>query len=105
MPQRDEVDEMVGMEMADDDGVEQARVEQPGEPRERALAEIEQETRFPGAEQVGRPGRAEPVRVGGTCPDDVEPHRAYGRALEAGFDVIPGPLGWRWSVAWGLGVL
>jgi hypothetical protein len=40
MAERHEVDEVVGMEMADDDGVERAWLDLRGQPRERALSQV-----------------------------------------------------------------
>ena len=39
--ERHEVDEVVGMEMAHDDGIELARLDRAGQVRERTLAEVE----------------------------------------------------------------
>ncbi len=75
--QRDEVDEVVRVEVADDDRVERARVDVTGQPREGALAEVEDEARAVEAEQVGGAGRAGPVRVGRARTDDVEAHGCY----------------------------
>jgi hypothetical protein len=43
--ERDQVDEVVGMEMADDDRIQVARLRRRHEARERALAELEEDSR------------------------------------------------------------
>ena len=72
------VDEVVRMEVADHDGGHVGRIHQPSEPRERALAEVEEQRGTTLPQQVGRPRCAWSVRVGRTRPDDVESHRRYG---------------------------
>ena len=64
MAEGDQVDEVVGMEVADDDGVEISRIELARESRKRSLAEVEQDRRRAAPDQVCGPGRAESIRVG-----------------------------------------
>ena len=73
MAQRHEVDEMVGMEVADQDGVEGTRIQQAGQPRQRPLAEIEQDRSPVVPDEVGGTSRAWSVGEGGAGADHVQP--------------------------------
>ena len=66
---------MVRVQVADDDRIEVRRVEQPGEPGERALPEVEQEGALAVRQEVGRAGRPGAVRVRGPGADDREDPR------------------------------
>ncbi len=79
VPQRDEIDEVVRMEMADEDCREVARLELSHEARERALAQIEQDRGRAGADQVGGASRSGSIRVGGTRPQDGQLHECPDR--------------------------
>ncbi len=75
--ERYEVDEVVGMEVADDDRVEVGRIEEPSQPGERAVAEVEQKARSLVTDQIAGSGRAGPIGVGRPRADNAEPHRGY----------------------------
>jgi hypothetical protein len=70
MAQGDQIDEVIRVEMADGDQIEGGRVEGRREPREAALAEVEDERRPARPDEVGRAGRADPVGVGRPCAKD-----------------------------------
>jgi hypothetical protein len=53
MAQRDKIDEMVRMKVAHENQVQGTRIQEPGESRKRALAEIEQDRGLPVPDQVG----------------------------------------------------
>ncbi len=74
----DKVDEVVGVEVADDDGLELGRIDQPGQPREGALPEVEHEIRPCVTQQVRGPRGAWPIRVRRSGADDIKPHRPTG---------------------------
>ena len=67
---------MVRMQVADEHGIEAGRVQQPGEPGERALAKVEQEGTVAAGQEVGRARRAGTVRVCRPGADDREIQRA-----------------------------
>ncbi len=73
-PERDQVDEVVRVQVADDHGIEVRGVQQPREPAERALAQVEQEGAVAAGQEVGRAGRPGAVRVRGSGADDREVH-------------------------------
>ena len=75
-PERDQVHEVVRMQMADDDRIEVRRVQQPRQPRERALAQVQEEGTLAVRQQIRRTGRAGAVRVRGSGADDREVHGA-----------------------------
>ena len=75
-PERDQVDEVVRVQVADDDRIEVRRVQHPGEPGERALAQVEQEGALAVRQEIGRAGRPGAVRVRGSGADDREIHGA-----------------------------
>src|SRR3954454_20448312 len=54
--QRDQIDEMVRVEVAHQDGVELAWLDRGGEPRERPLAQVEQDVRRRRLDEVRGPG-------------------------------------------------
>src|SRR6185436_13588165 len=47
VPQRHEIDEVVGVEVAHDDRVEGARLDRRGQARKRALPEVQEDRRLP----------------------------------------------------------
>ena len=75
MAQGDEIDEVIGMEMADDDRVERGRIERVREPGERSLTEVEEHARITVAEQVRGTGGTGSIGVCGPRTDHVEVHR------------------------------
>ena len=62
-----------GMEVADHDGVEGARIQQAGQPGQRTLPEIEQDRGLVVPDEVGGARRAWSVGEGGAGADDVQP--------------------------------
>ena len=58
--ERDEIDEVIGMEVADDDRPEGARLERSGQVRERPLAEIEHDRVVAGPDEIGGADGARP---------------------------------------------
>jgi hypothetical protein len=72
MAKRDEVDEVVGMEVADQDRVQRARLDRADQAREGALAEVEQDRGRPAANEVGGARGAGSIGPGGAGAEDVE---------------------------------
>ena len=72
VPQRHEVDEVIRMQVADDNGVERARLDRSREPRKRALAQIEQEVGRGGPDEICGARRAWAIGVGGSGAEDAE---------------------------------
>jgi hypothetical protein len=68
----DQVDEMVGMKMADQDRVERARLDLCSQPRERALPKVEHDRGGSRSQEVGRAGGTRPICVCGSGAQDVE---------------------------------
>ena len=103
MAQRDEVDEVVRVEMADDDRIERGRIERVREAGERTLAEVEEHARIIVAEQVRSAGGTGSIGVRRPRTDHVEVHRGdqvppdlgpVGLSVgSVGGSVLPAPLG------------
>ena len=79
-----EVDEVVRVQVADDDGLEGARIDAPGDPGEASLAQVQADPAPVVLDHVGARRRAGAVRVGGAGSDDEEVHGS------AGYRVRPG---------------
>src|SRR6188472_83108 len=75
MAQGDEIDEVIGMEMADDDRVERGRIERVRKSGERSLTEVEEHARITVTEQVRGTGGTGSISVCGPRTDHVEVHR------------------------------
>jgi hypothetical protein len=83
-----QIDEMVGVEVADDDCVEATRVDRRRKPCERSLAQIEQDAGIAEPDQVGRARRTWSVGIRRPGTDHIE--------LDQGAQVPPsfaGPAG------------
>ena len=72
MAQRHEVDEVIGVEVADDDRIDGRRIDQPGQPRERALAEVEQKARAIGSQKIGGASGPRSIGIRRTGPDHAQ---------------------------------
>ena len=70
MPEGNQVDEVVGMEVADQDRVERAGFDSTDETRERALTQVEKDRGRAAPDEIGRPGRVGPIRPRGACAQD-----------------------------------
>jgi HKD family nuclease len=101
--QRNEIDEVVRMEMADNDRVERRRIERFRKPGERALAEVEEHARITVAEQVRSARGTGSIGVRGPRTDHIEVHRGDQDPPDlgpvdlsvgcVGGSVLPAPLG------------
>ena len=75
VPQGHQVDVVIGMEVADQDGAQAGRLAQAGQVGEAAVAQVEQDRLSSVFDEVAR--RADPAPcVGRPGPDDGQPHRA-----------------------------
>ncbi len=81
VPERDQVDEVVRVQMAHDDAEERAGFELARQGGEHPLTQIEDEGFAPGLEQVGRPERSGPVRVRGAGAEHRQLHAGPGRVV------------------------
>jgi hypothetical protein len=63
MPQRDEIDEVIRVEMTDEDGIEGARLDLGRQPWKGTLPEVEQDGGPVVADQVRGASRTDPIRV------------------------------------------
>jgi hypothetical protein len=70
--ERDEVDEVIRMEVADRDEVNRARLQRGGELGKAALADVEQERSPTVTNEVRRARGSGPIRVGRTGAKDEE---------------------------------
>jgi hypothetical protein len=76
MPERDEVDEVVGVEMAHHDRGQRARLELRGQARKGALAQIEEDRGCRCPDEVGGARGALSVGVGRACAEHVHDEAA-----------------------------
>jgi hypothetical protein len=74
MAKGDQIDEVIGMEVADDDRVESARVELADNPWKRSLAKVEEDRGRAMANEVRGPGGTGSIRVRrpGPCDEQLE---------------------------------
>ena len=73
-----DVDEVVGVQVADDHRAQHARLEAPGQPGEPALAKVQADAIVAVGHDVCAGRGAGAVRIGGAGPDDKELHGAEG---------------------------
>jgi hypothetical protein len=71
---RHEVDEVIGVQVADEDGIDGARFERGRQPGKRPLAEVEDDRRGAGTYQVRGARRSDLIGVRRSSPEDVETH-------------------------------
>jgi hypothetical protein len=76
--ERDQVDEVVGVQVADDDRLERAGLQAPGDPGEAALSEVEADRRPIVLDHVRARRRAGSIGVGGAGAGDEEVHLSAG---------------------------
>ena len=74
MAKRDEIDEVVRVQVADEDGVQFRRWDLPEDALEGPVAEVQENPRCPALDEVARARRAIAVGVGGAGAEDGQAH-------------------------------
>ena len=82
VPKRHKIHEVVGMEVADQDGIEGRRIQQASQPSIGSLTEIQQYGMLAMANQVGGARSAGSIGVRRSGTDDGEPHELIWPAID-----------------------
>ena len=73
--ERDEIHEVIGMEVRDQHGAQRRRLDRRCKSRKRPLAKVQEERIGARSDEVGSPRRSDPISERGSCTEHVESER------------------------------